>query len=181
MDVAELMAMMTPHGPKPGHVPGGIPSLTALDVAGAMGMGHLKPEWAALVLVKYCGDSSPVHGLWSIWFRRLMRHKACQGWETIPGQVERLSISTLDEAIGSHACRRCGGTGAGIIDGSLKACPACDGLGRQYPGERQMAGALLVSRHAYRTQWAGRVDWCRRELQGWERQALGAISRALAK
>lgn len=187
-DTRELLAMMTAHGVPSSAGVGGIPALTAQDVAAAMGMGHIPRREALLLLVKFCDDRSHFHELWAFWFKAVMEHAISKGWRTNrrPGEkrplprFKWLAEHTLQEALSDLHCQVCEGHREIAFGGGVtKECPACRGTGRRYWSQRQWAYRLRVGRGAYRRIWSHRVAWCRHEIQVWELNAIWHASRFL--
>lgn len=178
-DARELMAMMTCHGIEIGRPFGGIPKLTALDVAGAMGMG-LGADDAALLMAKYCHDGQQYAEARVHWFMRVMDQKAHKGWTSDqPGRFKGLADVTLDEFVGHNLCRTCRGTGQVMRQQKPVPCITCDGVGRRALTASRLARGIGISRQSYSAVWADRVEWCRRALTRWELDAAERLARAL--
>lgn len=178
-DSRELLAMMTARGIRLGNAYGGVPSLTSLDVAGAMGMGHIPRREAVLLLVKYCDDRTMIHELWAYWFADRMQKAWREKWVRKRGDVEKLSRLTLEEHIDGKICKTCCGVGSVIVDSKKRDCHVCEGVGRRYAGEPTLADYFGVSRRQYRQVWEPRVADARGELNRWEIEAAEAVARAL--
>lgn len=178
-DPAELLAMMTAHGIQIGHVPGSVSRMTALDVAGAMGISHVPPHCQMLVLAKLCLDESARHQAWSYWFRDRVGHYRAAGAKWCPGQLRALVDHTLAEYLDANACRSCDGVGSRLVDHQFVECEPCGGSGRRYASERAMARAFGVDRRLYARLWAPRIAESRRELHRWEYEALMGVAQGL--
>lgn len=179
MDSRELLAQMCPHGIQIGMPFGGIPKLTALDVAAAVAFGRMRKSSAMLLLVKYCDDASMIHELWAHWFRTVMSQAARDGWKGKDGRLERLSLVTLNECLSANQCPDCHGTRSAVIDQKKIECPRCNGTGKQYDSERKLAADLGVEKKTYKNVWQSRVAWCRRELNSWEVEGAQRLAAAL--
>ena len=174
-DTRETVAMLTPHGIGEVRAFGGVPSLTGMDVAGAMGMG-LSRLGAELLFVKYALDDDLIHSLRVTWFMHVMEHKMQEGWKShAPGKFKGLSDTTLAENISPNLCNRCGGRGYIMPLKKAVTCPQCGGSTKQYPSERAMARGVGVSVQSYRETWTDRVKWCRDELEKHERVAVSLL------
>ncbi len=179
IDAAELMAMMTAHGIQIGHVPGGRPKITALDMAGAMGIAHVETRYQMLALAKYCLDDPAKHQAWSFWFQDRLAHYREQRAEWKRGQIDVLCSYTLEEATSANVCTRCDGVGS-VLPGELRReCGRCRGTGKAYPGDSAMARLLGVDRRCLEKVWQPRIAECRRELQRWEYVALLGLATGL--
>lgn len=177
---AELLAMMTAHGIQiTGVIPGGLSRLTALDVAGAMGIAHVPSHCQMLVLAKLCLDDNAKHQAWSFWFQDRMELYHRLDVERRPGQVENLCRYTLTEYLSPNACERCGGVGSLLLGELKRDCTRCRGTGKCYPGDRAMARMFDVDRRMYERVWAPRIADGRRELHRWEYEALVGLARGL--
>lgn len=186
-DTRELLGMMTAHGCSMLGPAGGMPRLTAQDVAGAMGMGKLPRHQGALLLVKFCADEALRHELWSYWFRRVVDHAVATGWRNNrrkgepapPPRFQWLARRSLEESLTDNLCRTCEGRADIRVGGVVRLCPACLGTGRDYDSGREWARALDVDEKAYRNTWADRVQWCRGELLTWEVRGVERVRVAL--
>lgn len=180
--------MMTPHGLQPGGTFGGVPKLTAQDVAGAMGMGKLPRHEASFLLVKYCQDPGPASELWSAWFMTVMERSRAQGWRTNrrkgeaqpPPRFLWLANRTLNEALEDNHCGACDGRSQLSIGGVVRQCPACNGAGKEYASGREWARWLDVDEKTFRSTWLPRVTWCRRELTIWEEDGIARVRACLS-
>lgn len=179
-DTRELLGMLTPHGIRMDGAHGGIPRLTPQDVAAAMGMGEIPEEQGHLLLVKYCGDNTPIHKLWASWFMRVMEKKQFEGWKSDkPGRFEAMSRFTLNETLSDNLCPVCCGR-ATVWAGNLEqSCKRCEGSGKSHQTPRMAAVALGVALSAFQKTWVPRFAWCRSELMIWEANAIAGVSRAL--
>jgi hypothetical protein len=77
---AELLALLSIHGINLNHVPGGIPSLVALDVAGGLGMIHDHAA-AAMLLAKYSMDAHATRTYRDHWRMMVDRRAYTEGWK----------------------------------------------------------------------------------------------------
>lgn len=181
MRAAELVSMLTAHGVRIGHIPGGTPSLTAHDIAGAMGM-CLSPFESSLVLARYALDAQQYGEARVYWFVAVMARKAKEGWSSDkPGCFKGLADITLEEWVQDNNCKACNGVGSTMV-GQLKTeCESCGGTGKRYMSERALSKAIGIGRTAYAAHWKSRVDWCRKELVRLEMTALYRLNRALIR
>lgn len=178
---AELLAMLAEHGINLQHIPGGVPSLVALDVAGALGMTH-DPEGAAMLLAKYTLDARASRAFRERWRMIVDRHGYLERWPEDERQI-LLADYSYAEWLDAQRCRSCRGVGEQMTQqGQVQACPACEGTGLRRIGLRAPARALGMSAEGYRrSPWPARMDWCRAELQRRELTALGALARTIRR
>lgn len=178
-DTRELLAMMTPHGVQVGKPFGGIPKLTGLDVAGAMGMGLDRLE-AHLLLVKYADERALMTQIRIAWFMVVMDHGRRAGWKSEQqGRFKNLADTTMAEFLGLNLCSNCRGRGQTMLRKLPLTCSVCEGSGKQHPSERAMARGVGITVQSYRKSWTDRVRWCRDELERRERVAVALLSAAL--
>jgi hypothetical protein len=180
-NAGELLAMLTLHGIRIGHVPGGIPQLTPLDVAGALGMMHDR-RGAAMLLAKYTMDSEAMRSCMAHWRMMVARQGYLMGW----GHDDRQKLVadyTYAEWLDAQRCRSCKGVGEQMTQhGKVLKCDACDGTGLRKIGLRAPARALGMSAEGYRkSAWPMRVEWARKELVGIERRALASLANRIGK
>jgi hypothetical protein len=181
MDPREHIAMLTAHGVRIGHIPGGVVSLTAQDIAAAIGAA-LNREEASFLLARYADDMQQLIEAQRAWRVRVHREAKERGWRS--EKVERfcyLADATLEEWLSDSNCRLCKGVGTQPDKfGVITDCPVCEGTRKQYPSERAMARALgNISVQAYRETWGSRVAWCRRWLYMMEADATSRIGKKL--
>ena len=176
---AELLAMLAEHGIVMGHIPGGIPQIVPLDVAGALGMAH-DQVGAAFLLAKYTMDGAAARACLDHWRMAVDRRAYVERWDGGARQ-ELLAEYTFAEWIDAQRCRRCKGVGEQMTERGLVAqCEACGGTGLRAIGDRPIARALDMSATAYRkSPWPSRVAWGRSELQRRESAALAALARRM--
>ena len=167
MDKRELLALLAARGIDPMNVPGGIPSITQLDVAGMM--AKLSPCESALLRAKYCGD--PIHEAWAHWFKMLM----AEGWKVKKsGAIDALSRITIAEHVSHNRCTMCNGTKGWMAASKYQACPVCEGSGVVYLTRREVAGRMGFD-EGLKEPWKSRLDWWRRRLVVWEDVAIGKM------
>jgi hypothetical protein len=165
-DPREMLAMLTPHGVRIGHIPGGVPTLTPQDIAAAIGL-ELTEEEGAYMLSRYSKDMQQYRDARVFWFERVMAEAKRNGWKSAdPLRFKGLSDATLAEWMDDGNCKGCDGVGTQMTEtGRVENCPVCDGTRRRWPSERQTARAIGgISVQAYRETWIPRVGWCRRWL-----------------
>ena len=179
MGALDLLSMLSLHGVRIGHVPGGVPDIVPLDIAAAIGMAHLDEHQAWLLWAKYLGDANSANQFSDYWLENRLDHAKAAGWRWENGDIYRLAKYSLAEHMGHNRCPECEGVGS-ILAGQKKiVCHLCAGVGILYYSERQMAHYFKISRHAYRQTWLARVMDSRKQLQAWEQQAADAIDRAI--
>lgn len=176
---AELVAMLAAHGIDLGHVPGGVPDLVALDVAGTMGMMHDQAA-SALLMGKFALDLQATLAYREHWRMTVDRQAYRERWGDDP-RTGRLAAYAFSEWLDSQRCRSCKGTEHDMTpDGKVVACEACDGTGLRKIGDRPVARALGMSNEGYRrSPWRERMQWARAELARREAAALDALAHRL--
>jgi hypothetical protein len=169
---AELLSMLALRSIGLGYVPGGVPNLVALDIAGALGMMHDKPG-SAMLLAKYVMDYQSSREFAAHWRLVVDRRAYTDGWAQDDRQIA-LADYSMGEWLDSQRCRTCRGVGTQMAtEGKVSGCPACDGTGLRKIGLRAPARALGMSAESYRlSAWRHRMDWARSELQRLETAAL---------
>ena len=110
----EKLALCTEKGIDMLGIPGGIPDLTAEDIAGAL---HkcTKDEYEVLS-VKYMG-SSPTR-----LYKAVMAY-ALDNFEIPAGNLEQLVAQAIREAVGDNTCPKCKGTKNYTEHGKVDVCP----------------------------------------------------------
>ena len=181
-DPAELLAMLCPKGLQVGQSFGGVPRLTALDIAGACGMGHMTKAQSALLMIKYCLELEHIKPLHSWWVVQVTDKAADEGWRTETGKPRMITMATLTliEHLEHNTCRVCNGRGEFHAEGQqVILCPSCAGSGRKYQSQRAIARAMELDESSYRQTWVPRFAWCRRHLQAIEHDALQLLKKGL--
>lgn len=132
MDKRERLAIAALHGSS--LEKRGKPELTARDIAGAMGMGHLSKLQAELLYAKYCGY--PRSGLWSLTLLEIEAWRPDWLGHGIAHRVAKVALDIIvpperqpGQAIPSHKCQHCGGTGTDYADAKRPECGTCGGSG----------------------------------------------------
>lgn len=183
MDYREILGLMCPHGIEIGKPFGGIPNLTGLDVAAAVGMGHLSRGQSLLIMVKYCDERVHFKELWEHWYHAVISQGQKEGWRRLdgrPGKIPRyayLAMYSLTEDLSALHCQVCEGHGELMIGEVVTDCPVCDKVGRMYPSGREIARQLEMDHKNFQRVWQKRLQWCRHELQVWDRHAIAEIEK----
>jgi hypothetical protein len=177
---AEILALLTARTLDLGHVPGGRPELTGLDIAAALGMDH-DPISADLLLAKYAANPK-AYASGRIWWRMAVGDESIRArWDRKPaGTTFALADFSLDEWISSGRCTSCHGAAHAVIDHKPVECPACLGTGLERRSGRAAARGIGLPESTYRgSHWPLRLDWCRRRLWQIEADALSRLARRL--
>ena len=183
MDYREILALMCPHGIEIGKPFGGIPNLTGLDVAAAVGMGHIDRGPGLLLQVKYCDERVHYHELWFCWYHAVITQAQKDGWRRRDGPGKKipryayLAMYSLVEDLSTLHCQSCEGRGELMLGETMCECPVCDGIGRLYPSGREISRQLHMDEKTFRTTWKSRLQWCRHELQVWDRHAIAEVEK----
>lgn len=183
MDARELLAKLAPHGIPLGAVSlGGIPALTAHDVAAAIGMAHLSPFQSTLMRVKYCGDETCFLDLRVIWYLLVHDLGMQLGWPRPNANGPAwmiLAFVSLLEHCDPRRCHVCKGAKEITIDAKVIQCQTCKGSGLRAISERKLAKLAGVSRQTWEQSFSPALATCRSELQSIEDQAIRRIRNAL--
>ncbi len=153
----QLLAMMTPKGVSFVGGGGGVPALTGLDVAAALGMGRLDRLAYLLVLFKFCGDESVRPDLTILINAEIVSLFESLNWDSPFGDadtgllLENLGQMALADVMGVR-CKKCNGT-AYI---AAKPCRSCSGSGNHSPSGRQRAARLGLNESNWRRRWSDR-------------------------
>ena len=154
---------------------GGVPQLTALDIAGAIGMSNMTDLQSYLLRVKYAMDFGCYDKLRYRWMARVVDHAVHEGWKAQKGtpRILPMAIFTLIEHLGWNACPSCHGAAELVVDEVKVACETCLGTGKQYRSGRWIARHVLdVHPSTYQQTWFDRFNWCRGDLSQIEENAV---------
>jgi Zn finger protein HypA/HybF involved in hydrogenase expression len=178
---AELLAMLAPRTVQMGRIPGGgLPELTAQDLAAALGMSGSDKLSAELLLTKYAQDSDTRNSLKIRWRMRVGDHALHQKWDRKPrGTVFALADLALFESLSAQRCPSCNGVAELLIGATVRQCPTCSGTGLPPTSDASVARALNLPLKDYQNRWRDRLAWARRELHRIEYEALIALDEAL--
>lgn len=183
-DPRELLALLCPHGPRPG-ARGGVPELTGLDVAGAMGLVVARAP-ALLMIAKYALDLDVLPDLCNALYVRAAGIPEFRGAQErgVP-RIRNLCVLAVVEHLELAVCPKCKGRRE-IAPNSpnARSCPACQGRGRQYrDGSWICRHVLFIHRDQWRHRgaWRDRYHALVRELQLWEADAEKGLRAALRR
>lgn len=127
--------------------PGGISTMTPMDLAAAMGMGKLSRAAELVGYAKHTDDMVSSAALIDLLADRLFDRVPRSGLSV--DQRLLLAQLVMYESLSNRKCQRC--RGAGVMK-SQKDCIACGGTGQGKPAsERVCAEFLGITRHAWRT------------------------------
>lgn len=181
MNAGELLALLTARVQRFHLAPGGIPRITADDMAHALGMIKI-PEAALYARTKFCGEPSLEELALAI-RRYAMVRKADASWR-IPRKEFLLDMCRLMvwEAIDPHTCTWClGRAEVRPESGPVIVCDACRGTGQRRLFDSDRARIVGLAKSSWSDPWAERY----REIQietvdKWESIALSAVRRRLS-
>lgn len=174
MRAAELVSMLTAHGVRIGHIPGGTPSLTAHDIANALARAELSDFEDDIIRVVYCLEHDRFESLCNWMFlKEAPKHSGLR--RIFPRQeiVRDLITFTVFETIYLGLCPRCRGTG---IHRNQRQCALCDGSGKYFHNSDWVAEYVLEIPEKQRK--ACRIEERRRQISD---ALLRAQANAVAK
>lgn len=181
-DARELLALLTCRVQRFHLAPGGIPNLTAEDIAHAL--GTIKNENARLyVRVKFAGQTRFADALACAIRRHIMLRKMDNGWRLPrPGFLFDLATLMLIEAIDPLICTTCEGTAQrATTTGSVLVCEACNGAGQRRFTESDRIKMLGINKSSWYDPWSGRYRDAQIEIiDKWEDIALNAMAKRLS-
>lgn len=174
MSKAELLAKMTPHGLViTGGTFGGSAAITAIDVAGALGMGGLSYPAYQFGMLKYAGDDRARANVY-----RLVRIAAgamakAEQWSITDAQIESLAALAIHEHLHCPVCSAC--NGCGLV--AAKSCEQCLGTGRVNLSKRARAKLTGIERTEWNRRWdvRSRALWV--VLANWEAELLAHLQK----
>lgn len=182
-----LMAMMTAKGlnyEKAGKgIVGGIPTLTAQDVAGALGMADISREAYLYGLLKYTEDKKVIHELDKLTQHAVILFALKQGWrEPFPDDKKRslffflqMGRLVINELVEENRCNTCSGTG--VVASKRRKC-TCDNGKKPMSFLKQSKFCGMPYKTWY-TNWKDRYKECVKEFQKWDVEIINALSKKL--
>ena len=181
MDPRELLSLLTARVQRFHLAPGGIPVLTAEDIATALGM--VKNQDAVLYArVKYCGQHDFAEDVALAIRRRFLWRAADENWK-IPrhGFLLDLSRLLLTEAVDPNICLWCNGSGDGRhANGLVVGCDGCNGTGRRKMWDRDRADLVGVSAQSWSNVWGKRYrDMQCETVDKWDDLIFNAVRKRL--
>lgn len=200
MNPIRLLAKLTARGLRiDGGVGGGAPvTISAEDVAGALGMGNLSPEAQLVGRAKFCDDNRAQLELAGWVQTRFHRRCKANGWKT--DYCEGIAQLCVFELVWPYRCPHCNGRGhvwiqqperAGGEDGEQEAparlvdrlveCGRCKGTGQGRMTVRDRAAVAQITKSRFAETWAARADEMLGEVEGLADQAIRHLWRQFAE
>lgn len=182
MDTRELLAILTARVQRFHLAPGGIPGLTAQDVAAALGMIH-HPDARLYARVKYCGQMGFSESLALSIRRHMMTRKLDASWRIPePGFLLKMAYLMLLEAVDPLTCKWCLGRAEVHPEiGPVIMCSACAGSGKQAMRDMDRAHLMGLSKSSWSDPWSGRYrDTQIQTIDVWEDLATSALKKRIA-
>lgn len=179
------MAMMTAKGlnyEKAGKgIVGGIPTLTAQDVAGALGMADISREAYLYGLLKYTEDKKVIHELDKLTQHAVILFALKQGWrEPFPDDKKRslffflqMGRLLINELVGENLCGTCDGSGTYKHKKFMRKCTCDDG--RRPMKKSEQAKFCGVHYDTWRNKWFDRYQKCLEHFQMWDNEIADGI------
>lgn len=182
MNPRELLALLTVRIQRFQLAPGGIPNITAQDVAQALGMIH-NDEARIYARVKYAGQLEYAEGLALAIRRHIMTRKLDSGWRIPhPNFLLDMSFMMLAEAVDPHTCTWCDGRAEVRPEtGPVIQCGACNGSGRREIRDGDRARLMGISKSSWSDPWGERYRETQIEtVDKWEDICGSALKKRLA-
>jgi hypothetical protein len=181
-DSRELFALLSAKVQRFHLAPGGIPALTAEDVAHALGMIQ-HDDARAFARMKYCAQWHFTEGLARAIRMHMMTRKLDDSWR-IPrvGFLLDLAYLMLTEAIDPFTCTWCCGRAAIRDDkGLVIECQACDGSGKRPMRDMDRARMMNIPKSSWSDTWGARYRATQIDtVDVWEDVIGGALRRRIA-
>lgn len=184
MNPIRLMAKLTVRGLRidSGGAGGGPLMIAAEDVAGALGMGRLKPQAALVGSATFCDDNRAQLEL-TAWVQQEL-HRRCRrnDWKT--DYCEGLAQLCVFELVHPLRCVHCLGRGhtwlqiperrgeRTVLVERWRACPRCNGSGRKRLTVRDRAAVAQIGKSQFADVWAERADAMLSDLYGLQDDVL---------
>ncbi|MCE7521948.1 hypothetical protein [Alloalcanivorax xenomutans] len=178
------MAKLTTRGLRidSGGTGGGPVTIAAEDVAGALGMGRLKPQAVLVGRATFCDDNRAQLEL-AKWVQQEL-HRRCRrnGWKT--DYCEGLAQLCVFELVHPLRCVHCLGRGQLwlqvperrgeriVLVERWRTCPRCKGSGRKRLTVRDRAAVAQIGKSQFADVWAERADAMLSDLYGLQDDVL---------
>ena len=182
MNPRELLALLTARVQRFHLAPGGIPNITAQDIAQALGMIAID-EARIYARVKYCAQLEYADGLaWKIRLH-IMTRKLQASWRIPhPDFLLDMSYLMLAESVDPHTCTWCHGRAEVKPEtGPVITCGACEGTGRRRIRDTDRARLMGLSKSSWSDPWGERYREAQIEtVDKWEDIVGGALKKRLS-
>jgi ribosomal protein L40E len=178
MSKAELLAKMSPHGLViTGGTFGGSAAITAIDVAGALGMGGLSYPAYQFGMLKYAGDDQARAKVYRLVLIATAATAKAERWGVTDEQIESLAALAIHEHLNCPVCGKCNGCG----QVAAKSCEQCLGTGRVNLSKRARAKLTGIERTEWNRRWdvRSRAVWA--VMAGWEAELLAHLQKHFGK
>jgi len=161
-DARELLALLTTRIQRFSVTSGGVPAITADDVAHVLGL--IAHDGARLYArVKYAGDMRYADGLAQAIRSQLIRTRMLEGelgkmWR-VPRPDFLLDIARLivAEAVDPHTCTWCDGRAeVRPENGAVIMCDACAGTGQRRIRDADRARLIGIAKSSWSETWSAR-------------------------
>lgn len=184
----ELLSLLTARVQRFALAPGGIPKLTAEDVAHAL--GRVRNRNAALLIgVKYGGRTGDIrkldHALWLTILKEYPSWTKEKGYTKGQEFIRSMCQMALAEYMDDHLCPDCGGRSAKAKENLSHAfhdmtfCPTCNDSGKVYPDERTRARIMQIETRLWEKYWSDKYRKIQAEIYAWEYAALDDLASSL--
>lgn len=186
-DPRELLALLTTRVQRFAVAPGGIPAITADDIAHALGM--IQHDTARLYArVKYAGEVRYAEGVAGAIRSQLIRSRMIDCdlgkiWRVPrPDFLIDMGYLLLAEAVDPHTCSWCDGRAEVRPEtGPVIVCGACKGTGRRPMKDFDRARLMGLAKSSWSETWSQRYRDAQVEtVDRWDDMIAGAIKKRMS-
>jgi len=183
MNSRELLSLLTARVQRFHLAPGGVPNLTAEDVAHALGM--LRQEQVRLYArIKYSGQIEYADKLAGMIRVHVMTKKLKAGWR-IPRPDFLLDVGYLMivESVDPNLCPTCDGRAEVHPEvGPVIMCEKCAGTGKRAWQDADRAAAVRLAKSSWSETWSDRYKEAKEEtVDKWEAICGPALHKRLSE
>lgn len=180
-DPRELLGMLAARVQHFAMAPGGIPALTQLDIAHALGMIS-NPAVTLYARVKYGQENGDFEDLVQVLFRHVAVNLDIGKWR-IPRKefIQDMCALALAEDIDPCICTWCGGWGHAVAENKVVQCGQCKGTGQARVMDKDRAKIMRCTTSAWAHSWAERYKEVRSIPSRWDGIIEGALPRRLRR
>lgn len=183
MKLRELLALLTARVQRFHLAPGGIPNLTAEDMAHALGL--LRQEEVRLYArIKYCGQVEYADKLAGRIRVYVMTRKLDSGWRIRrPDFLLDMAYLLIAESVDPGVCPTCIGRAEVRPEtGPVIICPDCNGSGKRPWHDTDRARAMDLAKSSWCETWSDRYKEAKEEtVDKWDAICGPALRKRLSE